>query len=78
MPESLRLKRGADAPVEEESEEWENEIERDPVDEEEEEVEVAVQGVLKRWSELTEQDLHLMSDDEYATYVKICDEDEWE
>jgi hypothetical protein len=84
MPESLRLKRVADTPVEEcDLEEWENEIECDPVDEEEE-VEVAVQGVLKRWSELTEQDLHLMSDDEYATYVKLCeeddedDEDEWE
>lgn len=83
MPESLRLKRTADTPLPTEEDEWGEEWANDTwedVDQAEEEIEVAVQGVLKRWSQLTEEDLQLMSDDEYATYVKLCeeDEDEWE
>lgn len=84
MPESLRRRRISDVPMEdvkrvaeEEDTEWEDQTE-------EEEVEVAVRGVLKRWSQLTDEDLQLMTDEEYATYVQLCaeekedDEDEWE
>lgn len=77
MPESLRLRRtAADVPMktEEEQDEWENEEEEDEWGEDEE-VEVVVRGVLKRWSEVTEEDLQLMTDEEYATYVKLCEED---
>ena len=79
MPESLRLRRTPDVPMkaDEEEDEWEDEKEEWVEDEE---VEVSVRGDLKRWSELTEDDLQLMTDEEYATYVKLCkeDQDEWE
>jgi hypothetical protein len=74
VPESLRLRRTQEEPVEaeEEEDEWE--------DEEDEEIEVSVRGVLKKWSDLSEEDLQLMTGEEYATYVKFCEEnqDEWE
>ena len=82
MPESLRRLRCTSAVTQqvqsegdeekEDDEEWEDE-------EEDDEVEVAVRGMLKRCSHLTDEDLQLMTDEEYASYVKLCqEEDEWE
>jgi hypothetical protein len=78
VPESLRLRRATDVPMKAEEEE-EDEEEEDEW-EEDEEVEVSVRGVLKKWSDLNEEDLQLMTDEEYATYTKLCeeDQDEWE
>jgi|GEM_PF-4680008 hypothetical protein len=80
MPESLRLKR-TPVPVEAEEEENEDEWEdAEDLGEEDEEVEVSVRGVLKKWSDISDEDLQLMTDEEYAAYTKLCkeDEDEWE
>jgi len=85
MPESLRLRRTADVPVEAE-EEAEEEVEEEAEEEDEwedaedlweedEEVEVSVRGVLKKWSDLSEEDLQLMTDEEYEIYAKLCHED---
>ena len=55
----------------------EKEDEEEWVDcEEDDEVEVAVRGVLKRWSHLTEKDLQHMTDEEYAIFAKLYEEDE--
>lgn len=79
MPESLRLRRTPNPPVEAEKEEEEDEWEdAEDLWEEDEEVEVSVRGVLKKWSDLSEEDLQLMTNEEYATYMKLCEEDEEE
>lgn len=82
MPESLRLRLTPDVSVSaEESEEWENsrDDEADVGEEVDSEEEIPVRGVLKRLSHLTEEDLELMTNEEYENYFKLCkDEDEWE
>ena len=77
MPESIRLRGTPGVPVEAEEEEdkWED---AEDLWEEDEEVEVSVRGVLKKWSDVSEEDLQLMTDEEYATYVKLCEEDQGE
>jgi len=75
MPESLRRRYTPDGTEEKwkyTEEEWENAEE----EEEEEIKEVAVRGFLKQYSQLTEEDLQLMTDEEYAFYVKLCEEEE--
>ena len=76
LEESLRLRRAQDVPMEAEKDEEGDEWEEWEDEEYDNEVEVAVKGVFKRWSHLTEEDLQLMTDEEYVVFVELCQEDD--
>jgi hypothetical protein len=76
MPESLRLRRSEERNGEAEVKEEVNEEVNEEVKEEYMDSELMVQGVSKRLSELTDDDLQMMTESEFQVYVNLCEGEE--